>query len=119
MNIPKLGKYFDRRMFQVGLCKSTNVLKLNIPENYDMKAVSSAVVGETKENLERALTLPTLPEQQVKLQVFDFPLNSGEGIFDLNHVDVAQAVASIDEPQNQYEIAIVKSLATTEEYHIF
>ena len=68
-------------------------MKLNIPENYDMKAVSSAVVGETKESLERALTLPNLPEQQVKLQVFDFPLNSGESIFDLNHIDVAQAVA--------------------------
>jgi hypothetical protein len=62
MNIPKLEKYFDRRMFQVGLCKTTNVLRLNIPENYDMKAVSSSVVGETIETLERAMTNPKKPE---------------------------------------------------------
>ena len=75
MNIPKLGKYFDRRQFQVGLCKTTKVMRLNIPDNYDMKAVSSSVVGDTKESLEASLSKPELVEQQVKLTIFDLPLN--------------------------------------------
>lgn len=47
MDVPKLNKYFDRRTYQIGPCKTTKSLKLALPgADYDMKAVSTALQAE-------------------------------------------------------------------------
>jgi len=91
-------------------------MRLNIPDNYDMKAVSSSVVCDTKESLELSLTKATLSEQQVKLTVFDLPLNQKDKIFDIQYHAELDKVSG---HKNQYEIQMVKSLATTEDNEVF
>jgi hypothetical protein len=117
MNVPKLRKYFDRRLFQIGVCKSTNVLKIKLPGNdYDMRAISSNIVCETKESIEQSLTERNYPEQSVKLQVFDFPLNENESIFNVCHADMK---AKKSGNNNHFEVHLVKSLAMTDNREVF
>ena len=44
MDIPKINKYFDKRMYQISVCKTTKSLKLALPGNdYDMKSVATGL----------------------------------------------------------------------------
>jgi hypothetical protein len=55
MDAPKLNKYFDRRTYQIGPCKTTKSLKLALPgTDYDMKAVTTALQAD--EDFPLALT---------------------------------------------------------------
>lgn len=55
MDAPKLNKYFDRRTYQIGPCKTTKSLKLALPgADYDMKAVSTALQAD--DNFAHGLT---------------------------------------------------------------
>ena len=44
MDLPKLNKYFDRRMYQISKCKVTKSLRIALPaEDYDMKAIPTGL----------------------------------------------------------------------------
>ena len=44
MDLPKLNKYFDKRMYQISSCKTTKSLRLNLSgADYDMKAVPTGL----------------------------------------------------------------------------
>ena len=44
MDIPKLNKYFDRRMYQISSCKTIKSLRIDLPGiDYDMKAIPTGL----------------------------------------------------------------------------
>ena len=50
MDIPKLNKYFDKRMYPISICKSTKSLKIALPaDDYDMRAITTDL--QMKENV--------------------------------------------------------------------
>jgi hypothetical protein len=45
MSVPNLDKYFDRRVYKTGLCKSLNVMKLRIPSDHEMRSVPTTLLN--------------------------------------------------------------------------
>jgi hypothetical protein len=56
MNVPQLDKYFDRRRFQTGLCKSVNLLNIKIDSDHEMRSVPTTLVNNSREYIEEQLT---------------------------------------------------------------
>lgn len=113
MNVPQLDKYFDRRRFQTGVCKTINLLKLKIDASHDMKSVATTLINDNKLAVESKLSHSKYAEQTVGLECFDMPL-----------VEDAITSKKILEAQprtttNNYEIKLVKSFAAAESLDIF
>ena len=113
MDLPKLNKYFDKRMYQISTCKTTKSLKIALPgTDYDMKAIPTGL--QLHENINQNLQHPNAPLRSVKLEVMDLPLNEVPYLKPQKVLDTGMGVEL-----NKQEIALIKAFATTENEEIF
>jgi hypothetical protein len=62
MNLPSLEKYFDRRRFQSGVCKSITLGRINISSEEDSKIVPTTLINDNSDAVTQALTNPKKKE---------------------------------------------------------
>jgi hypothetical protein len=113
MDLPKLNKYFDKRLYQISSCKTTKSLHLDLAgEDYDMKAVPTGLRFD--DNITHCLTNKLAPERSVKLEIFDLPLNDVPYLKPEKLLDTGNGVKL-----NNKEIALIKAFATTKNQDFF
>ena len=112
MNVPQLEKYFDRRRFQTGVCKSLNLLKLKIDADHEMRSIPTTLINDNRPSVVSQLSHHKSTEQTVALEVFDLPLL--EDALSAKKVSEAQARRT-----NEYEIKLVKSFASADNIDVF
>ena len=110
MNLSSLEKYFDRRKFSTGVCKSITLGKINIDPDQDYIATTTNLVNDNSENVNKALMKPKVKEQSINLEVLDIPLSENKSDYE----PIAGGAGL-----NDYEIRVVKSLAGTDNLEIF
>ena len=110
MNLSSLEKYFDRRKFSTGVCKSITLGKINIDPDQDYIATPTNLVNDNSENVNKALMKPKVKEQSINLEVLDIPLSENKSDYE----PIAGGAGL-----NDYEIRVVKSLAGTDNLEIF
>lgn len=113
MDLPKLNKYFDKRMYQISSCKTTKSLRLDLSgADYDMKAVPTGL--RLDENITQGLSKDLAPLRSVKLEVIDLPLNDVPYLKPAKLLDTGKGVEL-----NKQEIALIKAFATTDNQDLF
>ena len=82
MNLSSLEKYFDRRKFSTGVCKSITLGKINIDPDQDYIATPTNLVNDNSENVNKALMKPKVKEQSINLEVLDIPLSENKSDYE-------------------------------------
>jgi hypothetical protein len=113
MDLPKLNKYFDYRMYKISSCKTTKSLRLDLSgADYDMKAVPTGL--RLDENITHCLSKDLAPLRSVKLELIDLPLNDVPYLKPEKLLDTDKVFEL-----NKHEIALIKAFATTDNKELF
>ena len=62
MNLPALEKYFDRRLYQTGVCKNLSIGPIKIQNGKEYEAIASTLTNEKPEYISRAFFDPKFKE---------------------------------------------------------
>mmetsp|Transcript_29530 Transcript_29530/g.28705 ORF Transcript_29530/g.28705 Transcript_29530/m.28705 type:complete len:514 (+) Transcript_29530:2573-4114(+) len=113
-NLPALQKYFDKRKYQTGCCKSIIVGRVKVSHDQEFLASASNLTNENQEVIQQSIMNKNYKEQSIMLEVLDLPLTSSK-FREQGAVNLEASKADA----NRYEVDLIYSLAYTDNQEIF